>query len=84
MQRLEVSGAVRLIYRSLGVKELIVEAIDFAHRAVFFVTYRLLFFFFFKVGQDERCIKMGVAEIREDEIYTEMNAASSSSIPNAV
>ena len=47
MQRLEVSGAVRLIYRSLGVKELIVEAIDFAHRAVFFVTYWLLFVFVF-------------------------------------
>jgi hypothetical protein len=27
---------------------------------------------------------MGVAEIREDEIYTEMNADSPSSLPNAV
>jgi acetyl-CoA carboxylase carboxyltransferase component len=27
---------------------------------------------------------MNVAEIREDEIYTEVNVASSSSLPNAV
>jgi hypothetical protein len=36
------------------------------------------------VGQDERCIEIRVAGIREDEIYTEMNAAFSSSLPNAV
>jgi len=36
------------------------------------------------VGQDERCIEMSAAEIREDEIYTEMNAAFSSSLPNAI